>query len=125
MYRPSYAKTPTPPDTVKEGEARECPRASGVPVSPIYSAIVELARTRTIDKAALNEGRAGLHDQLVRLFDFPATSRATFTNALSAGDTWARLGKYRNNPGTAAAYCSSTRCRFPRRSSSAISGSNA
>ncbi len=71
------------------------------------------------------EPGAASRDQLARFFDSPAISRATSTNALSAGDTWARLGKYRKNPGTAAAYCSRTTRRLPRRSSSAISGSNA
>jgi hypothetical protein len=40
-----------------------------------------------------------------------AILRATSTNALNAGDTWDRLGKYRKNPGTAAAYGSSTFAR--------------
>jgi hypothetical protein len=34
--------------------------------------------------------------QLARCF-WPAISRATSTNALSAGDTWVRLGKYRKD----------------------------
>nr|WP_276602774.1 hypothetical protein [Nannocystis pusilla] len=53
------------------------------------------------------------------------TSRAVSMNARSAGDTWARLGKYKNSPGTAAANGSSTRRRLPRRSCGRIVGSNA
>ena len=42
------------------------------------------------------------HRERAFLAASPITSRATLTKARSAGETCARLGKYRKNPGTAA-----------------------
>lgn len=72
-----------------------------------------------------NVAEVGVAAQLFGRFACGANSRATSTNARSAGDTCARLGKYRKNPGTAAAYGSRTRRKRPRRRSSAMCGSNA
>ena len=54
---------------------------------------------------------------LARRFGGAIISRATSTNARSAGDTCARLGKYRKKPGTLAAYGSSTVRSLPLRTS--------
>ena len=50
-----------------------------------------------------NVAEVGVAAQLFGRLACGVNSRATSTNARSAGDTWARLGKYRKNPGTAAA----------------------
>ncbi len=103
----------------------EVPRSAWSRLHRASGRLTKRVKSRTSAVRAKRSGDVAAEaDQLARRFGGRAISRATSTNALSAGDTWARLGKYRKNPGTTAAYCSRTRRRLPRRSSSAISGSN-